>query len=82
MTESKEIDEKVTVIDQAKDPDGMSHGGILLEQEFYEQIKLQLTYLCSETNRIGKWEHINFLPASPLSVPIPAKKKKKEFSSL
>lgn len=77
MTESKEMDEKVTVIGQAKDLDGFSRDGIFLDgifQELYEQIKLQSTYLCSETNRIGRWEHIDFLPASPLSAPIFAKK--------
>ena len=47
MTESKEIGKKVTVIDQAKDIDGFSHPGIFPEREFYEQIKLQFTYVCS-----------------------------------
>lgn len=47
VTESKEINTKITVIVQAKDIDGFSHSGIFLAWEFYEQIKLELTYLYS-----------------------------------
>lgn len=47
VTESKEINTKITVIVRAKDIDGFSHSGIFLASEFYEHIKLELTYSCS-----------------------------------
>lgn len=47
VTESKEINTKITVIVRAKDIDGFSHSGIFLASEFYEHSKLELTYLCS-----------------------------------